>query len=95
MPPSYSTHSWPSGECVVIVMPLSRLGLDALFFELALHLPLKAHQSLEVFCVGSFPSSFAFPWLLELRFEGLLRFPLHLCLLIALVVGNGFLTSHL
>ena len=35
MPPSSSTHSWPNGECVEIVMFLSRLGLDALVSELA------------------------------------------------------------
>ena len=35
MPPNCSTHSWPNGECVDIVMFRSRLGLDALVSELA------------------------------------------------------------
>ena len=35
MPPNCSTHSWPNGECVDIVMFRSRLGLDALASELA------------------------------------------------------------
>ena len=35
MPPNCSTHSWPNGECVDIVMFRSRLGLEALVSELA------------------------------------------------------------
>ena len=35
MAPNCSTHSCPNGECVVIVIPLFIIGLDALVLELA------------------------------------------------------------
>ena len=35
MPPNYSTHFCPNGECVVIIIPLSMFVLEALVSELA------------------------------------------------------------
>ena len=33
MPPSYSTQSWPNGEWVEMVIPLSMIGLEAVVSE--------------------------------------------------------------
>ena len=58
--PSYSTHSWPKGECVMIVMFLSKLGLDALISELAflflgVTLAMEGSPISRGFLGGSFP----------------------------------------
>ena len=88
MPPSYSIHSCPNGECVVIVMPLSILGLDAMVSELRSWW--MACLFLGVPLVPSSPSSFASPMPLGPICAMLLLFPVLLHLLVVLATRIEF-----